>query len=157
VVCHTVCFASELTRVASIILLVTILVTGTATLQSASAAGPWKYAANGDYVHVTKGRASGHAWWQWISPGAPPRTAFVSIGLQKYTGARWVAVAVNNHQALLPGDGGSGRRVPVSFPCKGTALTPWRTAIYASVNAQPRDSFNISDDFTTISRRLPCG
>lgn len=146
-----------ITKALSVLAMTIALIVGAATIQGASAAViTYTYAANGDYVHTSSGEASAHAWWEWTSVGAPARTAYVSVGLQKYTGGRWVAMAVADG-TLAEGSGGTGRRITVKFPCSGTALTSWRTGIYASVNMQPGDAFNLGDDFTTISQRIPCG
>ena len=144
-------------KMGTVLALTSALFVGTGTGQHASAAAH-TYSANGDYVHVTNGRASAHGFWDWTSAAPPTRTATVVIALQKYNPATKKWITVNTASNSTQGVGsGSGRRLPVNVPCNGSTATQWRSSIVASVNPQPGDTFNKSSTMTTISRTLACG
>jgi hypothetical protein len=142
----------------TVLALASALFASTASSEHASAAAAWTYSANGDYAHVTNNQASAHGYWDWTSAGAPVRTAYVLIALQKYNAStgQWVTVATASNPAQGNGSG-SGRRTPVNFPCNGTAKTQWRSAVTANINMQPGDTFVKTSTLRTLSQPLNCG
>jgi len=82
--------------------------------------------ANGDYVHVSSGDASGHGWW--LQGNCPYTKSSVTVQLNEwYSDNSWH----NKNSAtgsVYPG-GGAGNRVTARQTCVGTTLAGWRSVV----------------------------
>lgn len=88
---------------------------------------------NGDYVHVSSNQASAHAWW--VVNDCNEEYANVCISLQDYVDG-WHTVTGATCAVLLPGTGGSGRRVTGKKDCASTGKTWWRSYITVETSGE---------------------
>lgn len=116
------------------ILAIAAATTAATVIVAPSANADTAFIANGDYVHRSDGYASAHAWWEKV--GGTGTTAKVTICLEKKSGSGW-STKVCESAVLLPGSGGSGRRVTAKYPC-GTVYGPfdWRSTIHVAVTGE---------------------
>lgn len=78
-----------------------------------------------DYVHVTRGEASGHAWWERIGKNCNVSKSVVTIRLQAQKNGRWVNVTSNQKSTIGPG---TYKRANARKACQGATRTTWRSA-----------------------------
>lgn len=105
--------------------------------------------AQGDYVHVSSGDASGHGWWQ---PGTcTAGTDVVGVTLEEYLGDAWEQEAWATG-TVKPG-GGSGNRVTARKTCSSATMTYWRSVVVVSVGGEESGQAQTTTDQQDIACR----
>lgn len=87
-------------------------------------ATPCPFITRGDYVHVTRGEASAHGWWEKGTCAA--KLARVRVQLQQHDGKRWRNVGRPGDNTIPPG---TGKRANARAKCKNANPSRWRIIV----------------------------
>ncbi|MBO0595064.1 hypothetical protein I2485_08635 [Nesterenkonia sp. E16_7] len=89
-----------------------------------STAAVGAFLTRGDYVHVTRGQASGHGWW--VRGSSPALTAKVTVQLQykPKQNSSWNNRGTAGVRVIKPG---TAKRANARITCRSTASKQWRS------------------------------
>jgi hypothetical protein len=105
--------------------------------------------ANGDYVHVSSGQASGHGWWTQGTCTDPYATVAISLQELWTSDGTWHGGYGPNSSTERPGSG-SATRVTAKQTCKDTSKRYWRSVVSVVLED------GSSDTTTTDKQYIAC-
>lgn len=102
----------------------TVIPTATTTYPLAATAKVGVFLTKGDYVHVTRGQASGHGWW--VKGTTKATTAKVTVQLQykPKKSSSWNNRGTKGVRTIKPG---TSKRANARMTCRSSATKSWRS------------------------------
>ena len=82
------------------------------------------FQTQGDYVHVTRGQASGHGWWLKGTTNATKAKVTVQLQYKPKKGSRWHNRGKAGVRVLGPG---SSKRANARMTCRSSGRKQWRS------------------------------